>query len=92
MKCRLYISTNKGNKCVATAFRFPSEPDMLVHSVPLRDGCAKVQIDCVNKNCLNMPLPVEEREIATLGEAVRSFVQWPVNLIRESGKVLPLLF
>ena len=92
MKCRLYISTDKGNKCVATAFRFPSEPGMTVHGAPLQDGCAKVQIDRVNMNCRHMPLLVEEKEIATLSEAVNSFIQWPVNLIRESGKVLPSLF
>ena len=85
----MYLVTKDGkSRHVANGLRYPTEPDMRVHCVPLRDGCAKVKINVVHKQCRDFALPVEEQEFANLGEAEGNYVQWPMKLIRDLGKVI----
>ena len=85
----MYLIGKEGKlKHVATGERYPTEPGMTVHCVPLRDGCAKVKIDIVKDTAKGLALPVEEQEIANLGQAQDNFVQWPEELIRDVGKVI----
>ena len=85
----MYLIGKDGKqKHVATGERYPTEPGMTVHCVPLRDGCAKVKINVVNIVARGLPLPVEEQEIANLGQAKDNYVQWPLEWIRELRKVI----
>ena len=85
----MYLVGKEGKlKHVASGERYPTEPGMTVHCVPLRDGCAKVKIISVKIAARGLALPVEEQEIANLGQAQDNFVQWPEELIRDLGKVI----
>ena len=80
----------KGGKLkhVAGGERYPTEPGMRVHCVPLQDGCAKVKINIVKNEARGFPLPVPEQEFANLGQAKDNYVQWPLELIKDLGKVI----
>ena len=85
----MYLIGKEGKlKHVASGERYPTEPGLRVHCVPLRDGCAKVKVTVVSNPCRGYALPLEEQEFANLGEAEGNYVQWPLKLIKDLGKVI----
>ena len=85
----MYLVGKEGKlKHVASGERYPTEPGMRVHCVLLRDGCAKVKINIVKDAAKDLALPVEEQEIANLGQAQGSFVQWQLEFIKDLEKVI----
>lgn len=63
---------------VAEGMAFNPSDTEKVHGVNLRQGYAKVSIDSVKDNWSAFPLPVPPNdEITTLGDACKTYIQWP---------------
>ncbi|XP_074302293.1 uncharacterized protein LOC141633782 [Silene latifolia] len=53
-----------------------------VHGIALSDKCKKVEVHSLyNNKFAKLPVPFPNDEVATLGQAIRSLVQWPVENI-----------
>jgi hypothetical protein len=52
-----------------------------VHAMKLPLGYVKVTIEVVHVADTPLPIPVEDGEVSTIGEAVGTIVAWPFHLV-----------
>jgi hypothetical protein len=82
--CRLFCLKGKEKALVAKGYVFTYDPlqQVKVHGIPLHPGCCKVEVSHLYKNeYANVKVPIPTAEVTYVKEAVKTFVQWPQNLI-----------
>ncbi|XP_022631898.1 uncharacterized protein LOC106778383 isoform X2 [Vigna radiata var. radiata] len=53
-----------------------------LHGRPLPKGHVKVSIDIALKPNVSLPIPIDDDDMMTIGQAIGTFVAWPMNLIQ----------
>jgi hypothetical protein len=54
----------------------------VLHNKKLPPGYVKVRIDVAVEREALLPIPVEEGDVLTVGEAIGTFVAWQLNLVK----------
>lgn len=77
-ECMLYLSGS--SQKVGKGICYPNLSAML-HNRPLPLNHMKVRVDFAYDVNAPLPIPLEDAEIRTVGEAIGTFVAWPEKLI-----------
>lgn len=65
------------------AFNKPG--DDRLHNQKLPSGHIKVTIEVVVESDAPLPVPIDHAELMVVGDAIGTFVAWPINLIEIGG-------
>ncbi|XP_014493412.1 uncharacterized protein LOC106755715 [Vigna radiata var. radiata] len=57
-----------------------------LHGRPLPKGHVKVSIDIALEPNVSLPIPIDDDDMMTIGQAIGTFVAWPMNFIQISDE------
>lgn len=58
-----------------------------LHGRPLPKGHIKVSIDIALEPNVPLPIPIDDDDMMTIGQAIGTFVAWPMNFIQICDEV-----
>lgn len=58
-----------------------------MHNKPLPPNHLRVSIDVVDEDVAALPVPLEDFDLHIVGDALGTFVAWPIYLIQVNSKV-----
>jgi hypothetical protein len=81
---KIYVAS-PSRKLVARGKLHNTKGDM-VHGMKLPLGYVKVTIEVVHVADALLPIPVEDGDVSTIGQAVGTIVAWPFHLVEFVGE------
>jgi len=85
-KCMLLMATVVGSDNIIEVGRglaFQCSANQNIHGRLLEPGYAKVTVDMIHPNCMDLPVPIPPMDdVNTLGQALHYIIQWPKKFIK----------